>query len=350
MLRKDLFKKKLSVDSTRNGFGRGLVKVGSDKDVWCLTADLGGSTCVNDFKKKFSDRFVQVGVAEQNLVTVSSGIASMDKVVFATSFAAFSPGRNWEQIRTTICYNDQPVVVVGSHTGLGVGEDGATHQALEDVALMRALPNMCVVVPCDVIQAQKATIALAKQKKPAYLRIHRQKSPVLTKVSSNFKIGEAQVFKDGSDVVIFSSGPIIFEALKAAIELKKQRISVAVVNIHTIKPLDEKTIIKYAKKCGVFLTLEDHQINGGLGSAISECLSKKYPVKGDFVGVNDSFGESGKAEELFWKHGLTSNRVITKVKALLKAKKVINKKSKKCVVKKAGYKKGVVSKKRVKKK
>ena len=320
MIRKSLFQKSLALGSTREGFGNGLLRAGEMGDVWAITADLGGSTSISKFKEKFPERFIQTGVAEQNLVTVASGVASLGNVVFATSFAAFSPGRNWEQIRTTICYNDVPVIVVGSHTGLGVGEDGATHQALEDIALMRSLPNMCVVVPCDAIQAERATIALANQKSPAYLRLNRQKSPLITTSSSPFKLGSAQVFKEGSDLVIFSCGPIVFEALKAAEELAKKKIKVAVVNIHTIKPLDEKTIIKYAKKCGAFMTLEDHQVFGGLGSAVAECLSKNYPVIGDLIGVNDEFGESGPFEELFWKYGLTSSRIITRAKKLLLAK------------------------------
>lgn len=319
MIRKSSLNQEM--DSTRNGFGKGILKAGKiHKDLWVLTADLGGSTCVNDFKKEFPNRFVQVGVAEQNLVTVASGIASMNKVAFATSFAAFSPGRNWEQIRTTICYNEQPVIVVGSHTGLGVGEDGATHQALEDVALMRALPNMIVVAPCDSLQAEKATIALAKKRIPAYLRLNRQKSPIITKTTTPFKLGEAQVFKEGKDLVIFSYGPLINEALKVSDELAKQKISVAVINVHTIKPLDEKIIIDYIKKCEKFLVLEDHQIFGGLGSAIAECIIKNEE-KGEIIGMENLFGESGKAEDLYWKYGLTSKKIINKTLKLLKEEK-----------------------------
>lgn len=310
---------KVESDSTRNGFGKGIIKAGTSQDVWVVTADLGGSTCVNKFRDKFPERFVQVGVAEQNLVTVASGIASMNKVVFATSFAVFSPGRNWEQIRTTICYNDQPVIIVGSHTGLGVGEDGATHQALEDISLMRTLPNMNVVVPCDSLQAEKAAIALAKNRSPAYLRLNRQKSPLITKSTTPFKLGEAQMFREGKDLVIFSCGPIINEVIKAAEELKNKKISVAVVNIHTIKPLDQKTIAKYVNKCQKFLVVEDHQVNGGLGSAISECLINN-PAQGEIIGVENVFGESGKAEDLYWKYGLTSEKITNKALNLIKQK------------------------------
>jgi transketolase len=342
MIRKSLFEKSQVLNSTRNGFGLGLLRAGANNDVWVITADLKGSTSISNFKEKFPERFIQTGVSEQNLVTVASGVASFGKVVFATSFAAFSPGRNWEQIRTTICYNDVPVVVVGSHTGLGVGEDGATHQALEDIALMRSLPNMRVVVPCDAIQAERATLALANLKSPAYLRLTRQKSPLITTASTPFKLGSAQVFKDGVDLVIFSCGPIIFEALKAAKELEKNKIKVAVVNVHTIKPLDEKLVIKYAKKCGAFMTLEDHQVAGGLGSAISECLSKNYPTLGDFIGMDDEFGESGPFKELYWKYGLTHDRIATRVKKLFLAKN----KSKKSVIKNKSKKinKGSISK------
>ncbi len=318
MIRKTLFKKE-EKDSTRKGFGRGLVRAGDENEnVWALTADLSGSTCTKDFEKKYPERFVQVGVAEQNLATVASGIASMNKIPFATSFAAFSPGRNLEQIRTTICYNNQPVIIASTHTGLGVGEDGATHQALEDIAIMRTLPNMQVITPCDSVQAEKATLALAKKRKPAYLRLTRQNTPIITTKTTPFKIGEAQVLMDGCDLVIFSNGPIIYEALKAAQELKKQKKQVAVINIHTIKPIDKKTIIKYAKKCKKFLVVEDHQVHGGLGSAIAEVLIENAPIKGEFLGIKDSFGESGKAEELFWKHGLTSEKIITKAKKIIK--------------------------------
>ncbi|MCC7574644.1 transketolase family protein [Candidatus Woesearchaeota archaeon] len=339
MIRKSFFSSP-EFDSTRRGFGKGLLRLGSlFNDVWVLTADLGGSTCVNNFKDSFPDRFVQVGVAEQNLVCVASGIASMNKVVFASSFAMFSPGRNWEQIRTTIAYNDQPVIVVGSHTGLGVGEDGATHQALEDVALMRVIPNMVVVVPCDALQAEKAVFSLYKRRGPSYLRLNRQKSPLITTASSSFKLGSAQVLVDGKDLVIFGCGPILVEAIKASVILKNKGFSVAVVNIHTIKPLDEESVVKFANKCGCFLVVEDHQISGGLGSAISEVLIRSKPVKGDFVGINDEFGESGDFNDLFWKHGLNSERIVTKALKLLR-----NKKNVKRVVKKSFSKKKVVKK------
>ena len=325
-MKKSLVKRKERLLSTRQGFGQGLLEAGKKYGyVWGVTADLAGSTGMNSFSKAFPSRFVQVGVAEQNLVTVSSGIASMNKVVFSSSFAVFSPGRNWEQIRTTIAYNNVPVIVVGSHAGLGVGEDGATHQALEDIALMRSLHNMIVIEPCDFEQARKAVLALAKLKKPGYLRVHRQNTPLITNKNDSFEIGKAQLLVKGKDVLIISSGPIISEALQVHDDLKKQGISVAVLNCHTIKPLDKK-IIRMAKKFDFVITLEDHTISGGLGSAICELLSKEKIVIHMF-GIN-GFGESGKPRELYEKHGLTSNHINKKIVALLNKKIVVKSKKK----------------------
>ena len=299
--------------STREGFGQGMLDLAKkNKNIYALTADLAGSTGLGEFLHKYPKQFVECGVAEQNLVTVASGLAHIGKIPFATSFAAFSPGRNWEQIKTTIAYNNQPVKLVGSHVGLGVGEDGATHQMMEDIALMRTIPNMVVVVPCDYEQARKATIEIAKNKKPTYLRINRQKSPELTLSSTEFKIGKAQYFRYGKDITI------VYEAILASDELKKQNISVEVINLHTIKPLDEKTILKTAKKTGKIITLEDHQIIGGLGSAVTELLSEKYPVPIKRLGIRDSFGESGKAKQLYEKHKLTSKHIVKEIMKFLK--------------------------------
>lgn len=307
--------------STREGFGEGLlIAAKQNVAVWALTADLAGSIKLKEFSEKYPERFVDTGVSEQNLVTVASGIAATGKIPFATSFAAFSPGRNWEQIRTTICYNNQPVKIVGSHTGLGVGEDGATHQALEDIALMRVLPNIDVIVPCDFNQAKKATIAVSKTNKPTYLRLTRQKSPLLTKETDKFEIGKAQTLKQGKDVTIIGYGPILTEALKAAEELKKEKINCCVINMHTIKPIDEKTILTQIQKTKKILTIEDHQIHGGLGSAVSEVLSEKANMKYKLkiLGVKDSFGESGTAEELYDKYELTSKYIKQEIKKLLR--------------------------------
>lgn len=307
--------------ATREGFGQGMLDLAKrNKNIYALTADLAGSIGLGEFLHKYPKQFVECGVAEQNLVTVASGLAAIGKIPFATSFAAFSPGRNWEQIRTTIAYNNQPVKIIGSHTGLGVGKDGATHQMLEDVALMRTMPNMIVVVPCDYEQARRATIEIAKNKKPTYLRLNRQKSPELTTKDTEFKIGKSQTFRYGKDITIISCGPIIYEALQAADELKKQKISVEVINMHTIKPLDEKAIIKSAKKTGKIITLEDHQINGGLGSAVSEVLSENYPVHVKRLGIRDEFGESGRAEQLYEKHKLTAKDIIREIKNMMKKK------------------------------
>jgi len=309
--------------ATREGFGEGLLLAAKQNAaIWALTADLASSTGLLEFSKEYPERFVEVGVAEQNLVTVASGLAHTGKIPFATSFAVFSPGRNWEQIRTTICYNNQPVKIVGSHAGLGVGEDGATHQALEDVALMRVLPNMDVIVPCDFIQAKKATLAISKTKNPTYLRLTRQKSQIITKETDKFDIGKAQILRKGQKdkITILSCGPILAEALIAADELKKEKISCTVINIHTIKPLDEKTILTFTKKTGKILTLEDHQVIGGLGSAISELLSEKLNAKFKLkiMGVENKFGESGTLEELYEKHKLNSKYIKQEVKKILK--------------------------------
>ncbi len=307
--------------ATRDGFGEGLlIAAKQNSTIWALTADLGGSTGLKKFSEIYPERFVQVGVAEQNLITVASGLAHVGKIPFATSFAAFSPGRNWEQIRTTICYNNQPVKIIGSHTGLGVGEDGATHQMLEDIALMRVLPNMEVIVPCDYIQAKKATIAISKTKNPSYLRLTRQKSDIITKESDKFEIGKAQTLVKGKDVSIIGCGPILYEAIKAAEELKKEKISCQIINMHTIKPLDEKAIIESAKKTGKIITIEDHQIIGGLGSAVSEALIRNHKQKLKFkmLGVNNSFGQSGTVEDLYKKYKLNSKYIKQEIKNILK--------------------------------
>ncbi|MCF7866843.1 transketolase family protein [Candidatus Woesearchaeota archaeon] len=323
-------KKELELKSTREGFGEGvLLAANRNAAVWALTADLAGSTGLGAFLKAYPERFVEVGVAEQNLVTVASGLAATGKIPFATSFAAFSPGRNWEQIKTTICYNDQPVIVVGSHTGLGVGEDGATHQMLEDLAMMRAIPNMQVIVPCDFEQAKKATIALTKNPKPTYLRLTRQKQEQITTTKTEFKIGKAQILKKGKHLTIIGTGPILNEAKNAAASVQNAEhgnISVEIINIHTIKPLDTKTILKSIKKTGKVITLEDHQITGGLGSAISELIAENSNIlnkdgkllKFTRIGVKDSFGESGTIEELYEKHKMNAKHILLEIKKINK--------------------------------
>ena len=305
---------------SRNGFGEGLVVAGEENpNVVGLCADLTESTRMEAFKKKFPERFVEVGVAEQNLVTVASGMAHEGKIPFTSSYATFSPGRNWEQIRTTICYNDQPVKIIGNHTGISVGPDGATHQALEDIALMRVLPNMIVVVPADSIEAKKATIAIAKNGKPSYLRLSRDKTPVITTENSPFEIGKAEVLNQGKDVTIIACGQMVYIALKVAKDLEDQ-IKVRVINCHTIKPLDTKTILNAAEETGAIVTVEEHQIAGGMGSAIAEVVSESFPVPIKRIGIEDSFGESGTPQELMKKFGLTEENIKKAVLEVIRRK------------------------------
>jgi len=321
-LNPELFDEDVEQVPSRNGFGEGLVIAGEENpNVVGLCADLTESTRMEAFKKKFPERFVEVGVAEQNLVTVASGMAHEGKIPFTSSYATFSPGRNWEQIRTTICYNNQPVKIVGSHAGISVGPDGATHQALEDIALMRVLPNMVVVVPADSIEAKKATIAIAKNGKPSYIRLSRDKVPVITTENSPFEIGKAEVLNQGKDVTIIACGQMVYMALKVAKVLEEDKISVRVINNHTIKPLDTKTILNAAEETGAIVTVEEHQIAGGMGSAIAEVVSESFPVPIKRIGIEDSFGESGSTKELMEKFGLTEDHIKQAVLEVLRRKR-----------------------------
>lgn len=308
----------------RKGFGEGLVFAGDqDERVVALCADLTESTQMEGFKNKYPTRFVEMGIAEQNMAAVGAGLAAIGKIPFISSYAAFSPGRSFDQIRVTICMNEQPVVIVGSHAGVSVGPDGATHQMLEDIAMMRALPNMTVVVPCDYHEAKKATIALAQIRKPAYLRLAREKTPVVTTADTPFQIGKAQIWRDGEDVCLIVAGPLAYETLKAAEKLSHEGIEATVINSPSIKPLDEDTIIDAAKRTGAIVTVEEAQIAGGLGGAVAELLSAKLPTPLERVGMNDTFGQSGTVAEL-WKHyGLTAENIV-KI-----ARRVIRRKSKK---------------------
>jgi transketolase len=303
----------------RKGFGRGLVAVGEmNTNVVAACADLTDSTQMGLFKEKFPTRFFEIGIAEQNLVTVGSGLAAMGKIPFVSSYAAFSPGRNWEQIRTTICINDRPVKIVGSHAGVSVGPDGATHQMLEDIALMRVLPNMAVIVPCDSIQAEKATIAMASDKRPNYLRLAREATAVITNDKTPFEIGRSYVYREGNDITIFACGTLVYESLVAAEILNSEGISAEVVNVATIKPLDQETILNSVSKTRLVVTVEEAQINGGLGGAISELLSEHLPTKILRIGMQDRFGESGEPEELIKHFHLDSMSIAQKVKELVK--------------------------------
>jgi len=316
---KDL--KKVEQAATRDGCGKALVELGKNKDVVVLCCDLTESTRMQWFKEKYPERFFEVGVAEQNMMGIAAGLALSGKIPFAASYAVFSPGRNWDQLRVSVAYSQANVKIVGAHAGISVGPDGATHQALEDIAITRVLPNMTVIVPTDAVEARKATIASAKIKGPVYLRFGRAKMPVITTEKTGFKVGRAEVFREGKDVAIIACGQLVYEALIAAEKLEKEEISVRVINNHTIKPLDTKTILKAAKETNAIVTAEEHQVHGGLGSCIAEFLSGNYPVPIKIVGVKDRFGESGEPEELLKKYGLKSNDLIKAVKEVLKMKR-----------------------------
>jgi len=315
MLNPKIFSKDVEKKSTRQGFGEGLLEAGKkNKNAVALCADLADSTRMNLFKEKFPERFIEVGVAEQNLVTVAAGLALAGKIPFASSFAMFSPGRNWEQIRHVICYNDANVKIVSSHAGLSTGPDGATHQALEDIALTRLLPNLKVIVPCDFLEAKKATEVIAKVYGPFYLRLARPNTPIITTSKTPFKIGQAYYFwrseTEKVDATIIACGLMVYQALLAAKMAEAKGLKMAVINCPAIKPLDEKTILKAAKNSKVILTAEEHQIAGGLGGAVAEYLSGIYPIKIERIGVKDSFGESGEYEELFKKYGLDAEHIL----------------------------------------
>lgn len=310
----------------RSGFGDGLlVAADADERVVGLCADLTESTKMHLFANKYPKRFIEIGVAEQNLASVASGMAAMGKIPFITSYAMFSPGRNWEQIRTTICYNDVPVKIAGSHAGVSVGPDGGTHQAIEDFAITRVLPNMVVLSPCDAIEAKKATIAAAKTKEPTYIRLAREKSPVITTEETPFEIGKATCLYDNTensdlDVVIIATGALVHKTLKVAEELHKEGKKVAVLNLSTIKPLDTKAIHEMAERSGAVVTVEEHQIAGGMGSAVAEYLAQNLPTPQEFVGVRDEFGQSGTPEELIEHYGMGETHIKEAVESVLKRK------------------------------
>ncbi len=303
------------LEPIRAGFGRGLKAAGeANENVVALCADLTESTQMHIFREAFPKRFIEIGIAEQNLVTVASGLARAGKIPFTSSYAAFSPGRNWEQIRTTATLNNQPVKVVGSHAGVSVGPDGATHQMLEDIALMRVLPNMVVVAPGDSIEAEKATRAIAENGKPTYLRLAREKTPIFSTTDSPFELGKAYVLKEGHDVSLFGTGTMTYQLLVAAKILEEQGIHAEVVHVPTIKPLDEKTLLASARKTGRVVTAEEAQAAGGFGSAVTEFLSDVLPMPVKRIGIYDRFGESGAPVELMEYFGLTGERVAETVK------------------------------------
>ncbi len=307
----DWIKTDLTTEPIRKGFGRGLLEAGKlDEQVVACCADLSESTQMSLFREAFPDRFVEIGVAEQNLVTVGSGLAAMGKIPFVSSYAAFSPGRNWEQIRTTACLNNRPVKIVGSHAGVSVGPDGATHQMLEDIALMRVLPNMVVIAPCDSVEAQKASMAMAIDKRPNYLRLAREATPIITTDKTPFEIGRAYVYSPGSDVTIIATGTMTYQALVAAEKLYKDGVEAEVVHVPTIKPLDAETILTSVRKTKHVVTAEEGQIVGGLGGAIAELLIEECPAPMMRIGMKDRFGESGKPDELLSSFGLDAKHIV----------------------------------------
>jgi transketolase len=320
-LNKKLFDKDVEMAYCRDGYGKGVVELGEkNQKIVVLCADLAESTRSHWFKEKFPERYVEVGVAEQNLATVASGMANYGKIPFISSYAAFSPGRNNEQIRTTISLNNVPVKIMGAHAGISVGPDGATHQQLEDMALMRVQPNMVVINACDFEETKKAVKECVNIEGPVYIRFGREKTPIITTEDSPFKIGKANLLRDADKVhvAIISCGPLTYNALVAADELAKEGIECAVLNNHTIKPMDEEAVVSIAKKAGRVVTVEEHQVAGGMGSAVAEVLSKKYPVPIEFVGVEDKFGQSGTPDELIEHYGMGVDSIKKAVKKVLK--------------------------------
>lgn len=317
-LNPDVFNENVKLEPIRAGFGRGLKAVGETNGlVVALCADLTESTQMSLFKEAFPTRFIEIGVAEQNLVTVASGLARAGKIPFTSSYAAFSPGRNWEQIRTTIALNNQPVKIVGSHAGVSVGPDGATHQMLEDIALMRVLPNMIVIAPGDSLEAEKATKLIAENGKPTYIRLARDKTPIFSTTDAPFEIGKAYVLREGTDVTLMGTGTMTYQLLVAANELSKQGIEAEVLHVPTIKPLDQTTILASVRKTGRVVTAEEAQVKGGFGGAITEFLSETLPMPVKRFGMQDRFGESGAPNELLEHFRLTGSLMAEDIKKFL---------------------------------
>jgi transketolase len=304
-LNPDLYNDDVKREPIRSGFGRGLKAAGeANEHIVALCADLTDSTKMSLFRDAFPNRFIQVGIAEQNLVTVASGLARAGKIPFTSSYAAFSPGRNWEQIRTTIAINDQPVKIIGSHAGVSVGPDGATHQALEDLALMRVMPNMVVIAPGDSLEAEKATLAIAENNKPSYMRLAREGTPIFSTEDSPFEIGKAYVLREGQDISLLGTGTMTYQLLVAAKRLEELGIHAEVVHVPTVKPLDEETILASIRKTGRAVTAEEAQAAAGFGGAIAELLGEKLPTPLKRIGMKDRFGESGDPDELIAHFGL----------------------------------------------
>ena len=307
--------------ATRFGFGEALVELGEkDPKIFVLGADTVSSVAINGFQEKFPDRFINVGIAETNMIGMAAGLAAAGFIPFAATYGVFASGRPWEQIRTTVCYSDLNVKIGGSHSGLMVGPDGATHQALEEIAIMRCLPKMTVISPCDLIETKKAVLASAYYKGPVYIRYGRESIPIITKREMPFEIGKANVLREGGDIAIFACGTMVYESLMAAEILEEKGIKARVINMHTVKPIDEKAIVEAATECGAVVTAEEHQIAAGFGSAIAEVIVKNKPVPMEFVGINDTFGESGEPMELIKKFGLKDVNIAAAAEKALKRK------------------------------
>lgn len=318
-----IFDEDVEEKATRNGYGEALVELGEkNPNVVVLTADLSESTQTEGFEKKFPDRFFDCGVAEQNMAAIAAGLGVSGKIPFISSYATFSPGKNWETIRTTIIYNQSDVKIAGHHSGVVTGPDGATHQATEDIAITRAWPGITILVPCDSIEAKKATIKAAEIQGPVYLRFTRDKTPVMTTSDTPSELDKIQTFwtSDNPQAIIFATGHILYQALLAARDLEKENIHVLVANVATIKPIDERTIIDLVSKTGAVVTVEDHQIMGGLGGAIAEVLGKNKPTPMEFVGLRDTFAESGKPIELMGKYKMDKNAIIEAVGKVISKK------------------------------
>lgn len=310
---------KLGEKDTRSGFGDGLTELGrTNPNVVALCADLAGSLKMDQFIKENPERYFQVGIAEANMIGIAAGLTIGGKIPFTGTFANFSTGRVYDQIRQSVAYSDKNVKICASHAGLTLGEDGATHQILEDIGLMKMLPGMTVICPADYTQTKQATLAIAEHHGPVYLRFGRPKWPVFIPENLPFEIGKAQVLREGNDISVFATGHMVWLALEAAEELEAAGVSVEVINIHTIKPLDEEAILKSVKKTGKAISCEEHNVIGGLGESIASVLSKKHPVQLDMVGVNDTFGESGTSEQLLEKYGLSKSEIKSRVLSMLK--------------------------------
>ncbi len=321
-LKRGILGEDIEIVPTRDGFGVGLVELGEEnEDIVVLTGDLADSTRAGKFRDAFPDRFIEMGVAEQNMATVAVGLALNGKIPFISTYGVFSPGRNWDQIRISACYNEANVKFAGAHTGISVGPDGATHQAMEDVALMRVLPKMVVLVPCDMEETRKAVHAAAAIDGPVYIRFARSGTPLFTTENTPFQVGKAQVFHEGDDVAIIGAGPLIHEALVVADKLVEKGIKCRVINCPSVKPIDEDAIEKAARECGAIVTVEEHQVMGGIGSAIAEVVAKTHPVPIEFIGMQNSFGESGEPAELLAKYRMDVPAIEAAVKRVLQRKK-----------------------------